>query len=414
MRTTCELGCRAATGAEEARCKVFDPTGIVSAEDLRTAGLGDLVLSGGRVNLATGEIFDAANAVIRNANDNANAAEIKNGVRFGRSPSVVVLQAHDITIQGEPTKWVESSVPLVLVATGEVHIETAVKFQCGTLGGGGGAGRLVGGTQVNEPEGAGAGASSTARSGGASGATHARQGGRGGGGVAGSTAGSGKIAPQPEVSFTFVGGSGGGRGSVSGASASKGSVAGGGGGAAVQIIAGVAIYLGDGTTAGATQGLHVGGCGGVGAHVGLSSLSYAAGGGGGSGGFLLLEAPRVIGRPGAGLAANGGGGGSNTSGSDAILSMIPTPGAVPDGVCSGAGGVGGAGAHGQDFSGTDLVANPGSCPDGVGGGGGGGAAGRIVVNTLTTNGVTIEAGAPAFFVSPSSAAYRRGQISAEP
>ncbi len=411
VRTTCDFGCTAAGGV---RCKTFEPSGIVTAADLRTEGLADFVFDGTKADLATGQIRASNDGEIRTPNDDPAVPQVKNGVRFWRTASAVVIQAKNITFQGAASTWVlgDASVPLILIATEVVEVKSNVSFPCGKLGGGAGGAQASAGSGATPGPGARADGTG-AFAGGAAGGTHATQGGGGGLGWNGALV-SGAVPPFP-TGVVFQGGSGGGGGSPGHHSYALG----GGGGAAVQIIAGRAIHIGDGNAlaGGVLQGFSVGGCGGRGgADVRLPGppsvgSTRAPGAGGGSGGFLLLESPVVTGALAAGIAANGGGGaGGGVSGQSASLSAT----AAAPGTGSTCGRAGGRGAAGALFQGPglDQMTSDPACAEGVGGGGGGGASGRIVVNTLTTAGVAFDAAAATPFLV-STAAYGRGALSAE-
>ena len=151
---------------------------------------------------------------------------------------------------------------------------------------------------------------------------------------------------------------------------------GGAGGGAIQLTAKAAIVVES------TGRIHAGGTGGTG------GTGEAGGGGGGSGGFIGLDAPTVVVRSNALIAANGGGGGvgcdggDGDDGEDGKLDTSTAAGG-PGTSCT-RGNRGGAGGA------RSLLAGGAGSPSnsGGGGGGGGGGAGYIFAwaGTLTVQG----------------------------
>lgn len=162
----------------------------------------------------------------------------------------------------------------------------------------------------------------------------------------------------------------------------------GGGGGAIQLVAGTEIVVEAGAFVSANGG---GGKSNNTTLLCLIDTPCGSGQGAGSGGAILLESPKVtIGATG-GLAANGGGGSCAPSGAGAAGGNDATPAAGQ--TCAGDTGSGGNGAA------AGIAAqngSPGLNDDPVGGGGGGGA-GRIRVNMPLS-----ETFAPAGTISPAS------------
>lgn len=148
--------------------------------------------------------------------------------------------------------------------------------------------------------------------------------------------------------------------------------AGGPGGGAVALVAGLMISL-DGT-------INASGAGGEG-----GTALRSGGGGGGAGGMIVLDAPSIVRNVNGALFANGGGGGQGGAGPSGALgagedghrSTAPAVQAAGGNFASQDGGNGGNGSAG----GTRLVGAPGGgvnqAQNSGGGGGGGGGAGFI-------------------------------------
>jgi hypothetical protein len=129
---------------------------------------------------------------------------------------------------------------------------------------------------------------------------------------------------------------------------------GGGGGGAIQLVAGTSIEIAGTINVGAGGG--------------------ASAAGGGSGGLIILQSPHVTLT--GGLYANGGGGGAcDSSGADATADLTPASGAGPCGnlALRGHGGSGGTGTAQCGPANESPIA-----------GGGGGAVGRVQVMTEGT------------------------------
>jgi hypothetical protein len=209
----------------------------------------------------------------------------------------------------------------------------------------------------------------------------------GAGGAAGkataTNGGAGKTYGTPAI-VPLAGGSAGG----------PGSLAPGGGGGAVELVAGTSVTISAGGIVSAG-----GGAGYDGTDTGLYVAS-----GGGSGGAVLIEAPAVT--IAGTVAANGGGGGGGASGTldahDATTNATAAPGGQP--ATTGAGGAGSAGAT--------VAGTAGGAGDAVGGmfspGAGGGGAGFIRINTTTgvaTLGGTLSPAAGSACVSQGTLAH---------
>jgi hypothetical protein len=206
---------------------------------------------------------------------------------------------------------------------------------------------------------------------GSGGGGHATAGGDGGR-ASGGTAGAGGVVTDVRPSLTPL------RGGCAGGFFDEN---GGYGGGAVQLVSGTRLVLLPGAA------INAGGGGGS------STLGPGGGGGGGSGGGILLEAPIVELRAGAGLAANGGGGGgaNATLGETGGVSLAPAAGGAGcPGVrsCS----AGGAGATATTAPSAGVEALPAQGSEVLSqAGGGGGAVGLIRINTLDATYV-VEAG----------------------
>ena len=413
-RSTCALGCKPAD-TESARCKVFEPRGPATAADLLRGGLGALTLRGGDVvDVLSGQI-KRGDTLLRQANTDA-ADQVINNIAFrivGEGDNrVAVLVAKSILITGvsreDRLQWVgtvdgvtnesNAAIPVVLVAQDDLKVETALPLPCGQLGGfvGGGGSRASrvgggpGGGNSNEATGTGAGGS------------HGTKGGNGSGTP---TSGPGSQSVY-NGTFELRGGSGGGGGRMLG----EGVAPGGSGGAALGLVAGKALWIGDGTDG---HGISAGGCGAD--AINISGRPAITSGGGGAGGFLSLESPIIHGAAGAGLAANGGGGagwnstGGGARGQHGALSITPAAGGGPgvDG-CQVAGGNGAAG----DTAATSASNTTVGCATPRGAGGGGGL-GRIVLGTANNGQLEVPANAT-FILSPSAApALQRFTIDVE-
>jgi hypothetical protein len=266
----------------------------------------------------------------------------------GSSVNLVVVQS--LTVAAGVTVRVTGSVPLVIVALGDITLSGTLDAHSASLNVGPGGGVPADSDVLGVGPGGGSAGSSTAAIGG-SGGSFCGLGGYGGGSTSTATP---AMPYGNEDDRPLAGGSSGGGGDV-------GSGAGGG---AVQIVAGGTITV---ATGGAIN------AGGEGGPIGGLATDQNAGGGG-SGGAILLEATTVVivGN----VAANGGGGGgdyANPDGADATADATPAAG--------GAGGTddaaGGNGSAGSTPSGAAGTAGTG----GLNSGGGGGGAGRIRINT---------------------------------
>lgn len=405
-RTTCALGCR--TQDQDARCAVFEPEGPATAGDLLRVGLADLTLGDGHeIDVRNGAIRAGTNAALRQPNDDPSADQVKNDIVFRVQDGVAIFIANTISFTGNPNfvgtvgAEVSSSharLPVVFVAKNEIRVNTLLDLPCGLLGGGAG----------------GAPGVDDGRGGGAGGGNHGNESLTGGGGGHATTGGQGGhshfIGSTPSIkegghagsahnaTFHFLGGGGGGAGRMLGMRTS-----GGGGGAAFGLIAGQAIWLGNGTGA---HGINAAGCGGIGE-------DQSAGGGGGAGGFVSVQAPAVHVAAGGGIAANGGGGaghnsGGAVSGERGSFSSVRAQGGGADDQhsCHGHGGHGGAEGSAPTQGQSRSTCNPTNY-----GGGGGGAAGRIAIATLSGDFTDESDGTMVF--SPATVGVQRTRLSAE-
>jgi hypothetical protein len=261
--------------------------------------------------------------------------------------NIRVEQAIDVRAQG--------SLPIALVATGEVTIAGVVdggpSLMTNGMSGGFDSPDVT--DSSHEGRGPGGGEAGSGNHGGGGG-SYCGEGGQGGNGEnRGDVYGNAPIVP-------LIGGS------------SGGNIFSGGGGGALQIVAGEKIWI-----------------------TGSGAISVPGGGGqnggGGSGGAVLLEAPSVV-IDGV-VAANGGGGGGGGSedGRNGLIGDQPAGGAYDPDSPHNAGGNGGAG---DDPDGENGLCDDPPCyiP-----GSGGGGAGRIRINA-EQNGVEIDG-----VLSPSTA-----------
>lgn len=242
----------------------------------------------------------------------------------------------------------EGSLPLVLVSSGDVNVNTGAYVDVSSYRGNPAPGAASDDgaclSTPGQPDGGGGGG------GGGAGGSFGGPGGVGAQSASGRTGGTTAVPPAP----TFL--RGGCRG-TDGGSSGNGSGAGGASGGAVYLLAANNLKL--------AGKIDASGAGGLGAPA------KGGGGGGGSGGMIVLYAGMNIMLEGTGRVwANGGGGGgggtSNSSGGPGEQSTEPTVRAV-----------GGASGGGEGSSGA-INGEPGAQTSGKGGGAGGGGAGVIV------------------------------------
>lgn len=363
---TCTLGCN--TG--EPRCNKLAPSNNLATAFDEAAQAPDLILSGAAtIDTDAGSITDQSGA------RTPPTSSLTAGLPIG----VFIIKAKDVTLNKVVVRGTKA---LAIVASGTITVtgDVSVSANRDTSGpgsldnacraGSAGAGNANGGAG-----GAGGGFGTAGGKGGTGGSPVVQ------GGVAGAVAGNIELVP-------LRGGCPGGHSSGEVLDADPNLADPGGGGGAIQLVAGVEIRVGAGGFVSAN------GAGGKSRDsITLCLVNTPCGipQGGGSGGAILLEAPLVtIGATG-GLAANGGGGSCAPSGTGAAGGNNATPALGQ--VCSGATGSGGNGAAGNTAA-QAGVNGSGSFP--VGGGGGGGA-GRIRVNIPLSAQFT-----PAGVVSPAS------------
>lgn len=428
-RTTCALGCRSETDGP--RCATFEPQGPVTVADMRRTGLADVVLTTAHVvDVTSGEIRTTGGASLRQANDDPAQDQIKNNIAFRVENGVAIFVAKNVTFSGavsfEGTSGgnvgpAYATLPVVFVATDDLHVSTLLQVPCGSLGGGsGGIPGVVpgGGSEAGAGGGPGGGKRGDSQTG--SGGGHGTAGGQAGASGSGVSLVVGASGGQlNNGTFVLAGGSGGG-GGTGGDGANVKNSKGGAGGGAIALVAGNKLWLGDGSS---THGINAGGCGGK-PFVGGSI--QAAGSGGGAGGFVSLEAPVIQAAAKSGIAANGGGGSGwgvdgASAGKDGQFSASAATGGGSGKSPATCNGFGGAGAAADSPTATPGVngktsSQDTSCTTSHGGGGGGGI-GRIVISSLTGD-VTVDAaaGASAFFASPArgTSAVKLLTLTAEP
>ena len=252
-----------------------------------------------------------------------------------------VIVATDLAISPGATVRARGTRPLVLLASGSIAIDGTLEVASRVAGAqlGAGANSPLCAT-VTAPENRAGGPGGTMR---------------GRGGAAGSSSFGGVSVPAAPVS-PVVGLRGGCPGRAgAGATPDDHGGAGGPGGGAGHVLAGVSISV-DGT-------INASGGGGAGA------LESAGGGGGGSGGMIVLEAPIVTGT--GTVFANGGGGGEGASTNSGNSGADPTAPTMP--AQGGRGGAAQGGDGGNGSAGSTLAGQAGSNGFSAGGGGGGGA-----------------------------------------
>jgi hypothetical protein len=303
------------------------PTGIgFTPSNLSLAGV-NLVEAGAQDDPSPGQTFPAAETMTID----------------GSLVDVYVVKS--LVVESTFTLTFQNPRPVVIIAQTTVDIQGKVLLMPGFVGG---FSPAIGGNPgpgVGQASGV-AGFLNT----GAGGASYCGAGGQGGydtppAADGGATYGTATLVP-------LVGGSAGGSGECG---------LPGGGGGALQIIAGTSIIVRS------LGSINAGGGGG-----GSGCGNYGGPGGGGAGGAILLEAPMVtiLGT----LAANGGGGAAQgVAGTAGTANNLPSSGG------SAYAGVGSAGATIGGGNGMDLDAG---APFNVGGGGG---AGRIRINTNAGN-----------------------------
>jgi hypothetical protein len=368
----CRLGC-----ASSDRCNLVDPSNGLRPQ-LETA------LTQADVTLPAGTIINTDTGTIQ-ANNQAIAAATATVNQPG-GPVLRVFLARSWTINDVR---VEGSLPLALVAAGDVRLEGLIDASAnGNIPGAGaqacgnaGTGRSQTGGFWSRPR-----------------AGHPNAGeyiwstdGSGGGGF-GSAGAAGGDATTDNAATPGAGGVVNGtpalvplRGGCAGGGQTNTNVAngyGGAGGGAVQIVSGSGEIVVAPPPAG-VAGVHVGGGGGRGSDNGGANGSTQSGsGGGGSGGGVLLEAASIRFDGSAMLlAAGGGGGGSGGCGAPRNGQDAPPSAGTP------AGGICPAESWGQPASGgagaAAAAAAPGISVNYHAAGSGGGGHGRIRLNTAT-------------------------------
>jgi hypothetical protein len=364
--TACPLGCSSTGGPH---CSALVPQAPVSPADLDATGLVAITTTT-TIHGDTGAIDG-----LRNANVNASAREVNNGIAFHVANGIAVFSFQSLKVEESVTVHLAGANPIALAAATDVEIIGQVEARLCPAGGVGGAPSAVAGQNGT---GQGFGSSATQASNNGGGAGHGDKGGHGATDMAMPTDGFGG-AIYDGVSLSPLHGGSSGAGGTPAAGGTGG--VGGAGGGAIQIVAGHAVYLGGGTQAG---GINAGGCG-CGRGVG-SGATGSGGGGGGSGGAILIESPTIEFRTNGGLAANGGGGGSfatsslpSDDGSSGSLSTMRAAAGIDGG---GRGGAAGA-TLGES---SDFGLTP---------GGGGGGVGRVRLNSA--NGATLPA---SYILSP--------------
>lgn len=364
---TCALGC----STEVVRCNLVMPSNELASHLDEAPQQADVTLpDGSTINTDTGTVSSPNGAIAVSA-----ATVTQSG-----APTLRVLIAKSWTVDNV---HVIGSLPLALVASGEITVRGVLDASADTYTRG--AGALT--------------CTSTTGSGGAPGSGYLdrpRLGNSGGypdyiwningsgGGGFGTAGGNGGV----ESTNTSVGTGGLANGNVTlvplrggcqGYGAS-GTYLGGGGGA-IQLVSNTKVHLAD---TGNRKGIvHVGGGGG---HAGVlgkgendTTTPMYGSGGGGSGGGILIEAPSVVIDDGTALLAVGGGGGGYgacvnlPNGMDAPAGIgTPSGGACPGGTTPASTGGNGATTGAGGVGGDTTQGSAGS---------GGGGLGRIRVNT---------------------------------
>ncbi|UJR81571.1 Glycine-rich cell wall structural protein [Sandaracinus amylolyticus] len=355
---TCTLPC----ATEGARCGEMIPSNV-SAE-LWTSEARDVVVAG------TAR-FDTSTCM--------STMSLAGVVPQGAGPSVCVLQVRNLRVESGAELSVTGSLPLAILATGDVEIRgtldaSAALERPGPGGGAGGRPGAIDGSGWGPGRGGARMGSFDDGGGGGGGLCGAGGSGGAGGDAAG---GMGGAATDAQLLIPLRGGSGGGLGlgATGGGAGATGTFGlGGAGGGGVQISALGRIRI---------EGAILVGGGGGRAGRSVESGNWGAGGGGGSGGGILLEAPEVVFEGSATLGATGGGGGGSASalvsgddGEDGRVSLTSASGGEGGGAEYGA--AGGDSGGGEVLEGRDGESNE---TRSANGGGGGGGAGCIVVRT---------------------------------
>lgn len=288
--------------------------------------------------------------------DGAGCTQVTNGL--------CIVSATELEVPTGASVRALGSRPLVLVATGTLHIVGTIGASSLSSGPGAGAGASTAPCTALTPAGADQGGGA-----GGAGGSFGGAGGSGGAGDlndSGLPAGSpaGQVPASPIIATSVRAGcSGGGGGAAVGAAGT-----GGHGGGAIYLIAGSMIVV-TGRVYSVGQG------GGAGTLLG-------AGGGGGSGGLIGLDAPEIISS--GMIIANGGGGGEGGG-------VNSTGSAGADGASNGQpalGGTGNPGGNGGDGSGIGTLDGLPGASVNEGGGGGGGGAGIIYIKGMFTPGAS--------------------------
>jgi hypothetical protein len=347
----CAWGC-SEVGAPH--CAQLLPSGgAAQSPDLRPNGELAMVVVTGPVAVSTD---DGLISGLRTAREG-----IVNGIGYARRNGAALFTFGGLVLRGSVT--VSGSLPIVLIAHGEITVEGVIDVRGGCVGTaagpGGGPGGIAetAGAETGGGPGTVGGLTTSGGGGGGLGAAGGT-GGSNGGGAAGGTPGA--RGGDAAISRLRGGGGGGGGGGSGGGG-------GGGGGGAIQLISDGVVTIG-GAIGGTIGGINAGGCGGK---PGVGQL--AGGGGGGAGGAILVEAPVVRLGAAARLTVNGGGGGGGRDGKSGEAGLLDTV-AAKGGDGSNLGGAGGAGG----VSGAPAGRNGVTAQHG---GGGGGGTGRIRLNT---------------------------------
>ncbi len=316
--TACVLGC----ATDGTRCQSFEPTNGLGPALVAAAAEPPIQLpSGAHVDTDTGAVTDSASLPIQVRSLLVTQGTSSIRVFIGRSAAL-----GDVTVTGASA--------FAIVASDTIDITGTITAKGTFTTAGPGAvetGACAG--EAGEP-GGGGGGNATA----------------GGNGAKYSALAMPAHGGMPLTSFEPLAG-----GCRGGAHTDSGStLALGGGGGAVQLVAGAAIAI--------TGSIDVGGGGGF------------PGGGGGSGGMIILQAPEVVVT--GGVYANGGGGGAcDAAGADGTTDLTPAAGAGP---CGGTISNHQAGGAGGTVSAPATAGSVGLS----GAAGGGGAVGRLQVMNL--------------------------------
>lgn len=363
---TCNLGCN----PTEPRCNKLAPSnGLATAFD-EAAQSPDLILMGAAtIDTDSGAITD------QSGSRTPPTSSLTTGLPIG----VFVVKAKNVTLNNVS---VTGSKALAIVASGTITVTGRITVSArrdvsgpGSLDAAcraGGAGATAG----NGIAGGGGGGFGTVGGKGGNGGVPSVQ-----GGTAGAISGTVEIVP-------LRGGCPGGHPSSQTLDVDPALPDPGGGGGAIQLVAGTEITIDAGGGISAN-----GGGGKTRDTTTLCAINGPCGNGqgAGSGGAILLEAPRVTIAATGGLAANGGGGSCDVMGGGAAGTNSVTPAAGQ--TCNGDTGSGGNGAAGT----TAAVSGANGTGSNPVGGGGGGGAGRIRVNMPLSVPFT-----PAGVVSPAS------------